>query len=94
MDGILYHHERYDGKGYPTGLSGESIPLVARIICVADSYDAMSSERCYRSRLSMEKIRSELVDNSGTQFDPKIAAIMLELLNSESFYTTMLEYTK
>jgi hypothetical protein len=94
LDGILYHHERYDGKGYPTGLSGESIPLVARIICVADAYDAMSSERCYRSRLSMEKIRSELVDNSGTQFDPKIAAIMLELLNSESFYTTMLEYTK
>lgn len=75
-DGALYHHERYDGKGYCTGLAGEDIPLIARIVCVADCYDAMSSDRCYRKALPPEKILEELETGSGTQFDPKIAAIM------------------
>ena len=79
-DGARFHHERYDGKGYCDGLSGEDIPLVARIIGVADSYDAMSSDRCYRPALSREKIISELKTCSGTQFDPKIVPYMLEMI--------------
>ena len=81
-DGTLYHHERYDGKGYPTGLAGESIPYLARLICVADSFDAMNSTRCYRSNLTKEKILSELEDNKGRQFDPAIAEAMIELIQS------------
>lgn len=70
--GARYHHERYDGLGYPDGLKGEEIPLVARIICLADAFDAMSSNRCYRKRLSNEKIRDEILRCRGTQFDPYI----------------------
>ena len=79
-DGAHYHHERYDGKGYPSGIKGEDIPLNARIICVADSYDAMSSYRSYRKSYDNEKIISELQNNSGTQFDPKIVPIMITML--------------
>ena len=79
-EGARYHHERYDGKGYPEGLSGENIPLIARMICVADSFDAMNSDRVYRKRLSGEYIISELEKNKGAQFDPKIADIMLDLI--------------
>ena len=79
-DGALYHHERFDGKGYPEGLEGEQIPLVARIICVADSFDAMNSDRCYRKRLTREEIEREITQNRGTQFDPEIADCLLQLL--------------
>ncbi len=79
--GAMYHHERYDGKGYPTGLSGEDIPLVARIICVSDSFDAMNSQRCYRKNLTPDVILSELKNNKGTQFDPVIADYMLKLID-------------
>lgn len=79
-EGALYHHERYDGRGYPKGLKGEEIPLIARMICVADSFDAMNSSRVYRKNLSKEYIISELENNKGTQFDPKIADIMLKLI--------------
>jgi HD-GYP domain-containing protein (c-di-GMP phosphodiesterase class II) len=79
-EGALYHHERYDGNGYPQGLKGEEIPLIARMICVADSFDAMNSNRVYRKKISSEYIIDELKKNSGTQFDPKIANIMLELI--------------
>ncbi len=79
-DGALYHHERYDGTGYPERVKGTDIPLVGRIICVADSYDAMARDRCYRKHLDQDKILSEFRENSGTQFDPKIASIMLEML--------------
>jgi diguanylate cyclase (GGDEF)-like protein/putative nucleotidyltransferase with HDIG domain len=75
---ILAHHERWDGTGYPRGLKGESSPLIARIICLADSYDAMTSERSYRSALSEEIVLEEIKKNSGTQFDPKIARIFVE----------------
>lgn len=81
-EGALYHHERYDGRGYPAGLSGEEIPITGRIICVADSFDAMNSARCYRGRLTKEKIMEELIENRGTQFDPKIVDCMVELLES------------
>ena len=76
----LYHHERYDGKGYPEGLKGEEIPLLARIICVADSFDAMNSDRCYRKRLKKAVILEELKKNAGTQFDPQIAKLMVKLI--------------
>lgn len=82
QDGALYHHERYDGKGYPEGLSGEDIPLCARIICVADSYDAMNSDRCYRKHLEREQILKELKDNLGKQFDPEIAKHMIKMLKN------------
>ena len=81
-EGALYHHERYDGKGYPEGKAGEDIPLIARIICVADSFDAMNSNRVYRNKLSREKIINEIETNKGLQFDPKIADIMLRLIRS------------
>ena len=82
LDGIRYHHERFDGRGYPDGLSGEDIPLIARILCLADSYDAMTSNRVYRKRLTREEVIGELRKCSGTQFDPKIADIFISLLES------------
>lgn len=81
-EGARYHHERYDGKGYPEGLAGDDIPLIARMICVADSYDAMNSNRVYRKRLTKEEIINEIERNKGTQFDPKIADIFLKIIKS------------
>ena len=78
-DGALYHHERYDGKGYPQGLVGKEIPLYARIICVADAFDAMNSDRVYRNRLPKAKILFELRSNAGTQFDPEIVEYMIAM---------------
>mgnify|MGYP002409222171 CR=1 FL=1 len=77
-DCILAHHERWDGRGYPRGLSGEEIPVESRIIALADSYDAMSSERPYRKALSEEVILFEIKRNAGYQFDPVIARIFVE----------------
>ncbi|MDR3599184.1 MAG: PAS domain S-box protein [Desulfosporosinus sp.] len=77
-DCILAHHERWDGTGYPKGLKGEAIPLVARIIALADSYDAMTSERPYRNALSEEEVLAEIRNNAGSQFDPEIAKIFIE----------------
>lgn len=76
-----YHHERYDGKGYPDGLAGEEIPIHARIVAVADSYDAMSSKRIYRDALSQEQIRKEIQENRGKQFDPDVADVLLKLMD-------------
>ena len=78
--GALYHHERYDGRGYPKGLKGEEIPVIARIICIADSLDAMNSNRCYRSRLTREVIIEEPEKNKGKQFDPEIVEHALKLI--------------
>ncbi len=86
VTGARWHHERYDGTGYPDGKSGEDIPLMARIIAVADSYDAMTSNRSYRSYLSQEKVKSEIKKNSGTQFDPNIAKVMLEIIDDDKDY--------
>lgn len=83
-DGARYHHERYDGTGYCEGKKGSEIPVVARIIGVADTYDAMSSDRCYRKALSTEVIISELEKAAGTQLDPDFVAIMLEMIDEES----------
>jgi len=79
--GARYHHERYDGTGYCEGISGEDIPLVARIIAVADAYDAMTSSRVYRSKLSDDKARAEIERCKGAQFDPQIADILLQMLD-------------
>lgn len=81
LPGIRHHHERYDGRGYPDGLSGSGIPLLARIIAVADSYDAMTTDRIYRKALPEEKARTELRDGAGTQFDPVIVEAMLRYLD-------------
>ena len=87
VEGARYHHERYDGKGYPEGLSGEQIPLVARIIGVADAFDAMNSDRCYRKAYPMEKIVKELKEGAGKQFDPEVVKVMLELIEEKVFYS-------
>lgn len=79
-DGALYHHERYDGKGYPQGLKGEEIPFIARIICVADSFDVMNSERCYQHKMTKEDILEQLEINKGAQFDPEIVDCFLAMI--------------
>lgn len=79
-DGIRHHHERYDGTGYPDGIAGEDIPIVARIICLADCFDAMTSNRVYRKRLSDEDVIAEIKRCSGTQFDPYLAEKFCELI--------------
>ncbi|WP_261808186.1 HD-GYP domain-containing protein [Paenibacillus sp. N3.4] len=79
LDMILYHHERYDGKGYPRGLRGNEIPLAARIMAVADSFDAMTSRRAYRPLTDIHYAITEIRNNKGTQFDPEIAELFIEL---------------
>ena len=81
--GARYHHERYDGKGYPDGLAGEEIPMIARIIAVADAYDAMSSNRVYRRHLSKEKVLEELKKGIGSQWDATCAEAMIRLLQED-----------
>jgi len=83
INGARWHHERYDGKGYPDGLKGEDIPLEARIIAVADAYDAMTSNRSYRLMRSQDFVRDEIEKGSGFQFDPVFAGIMLEMINED-----------
>jgi len=80
-DGIKYHHERFDGRGYPDGLCETNIPLVARILALADSYDAMTSNRIYRKRLTDEEVKAELIRCSGTQFDPALTEIFIRLID-------------
>lgn len=81
-EGAYSHHERYDGRGYPRGLKGEEIPLIGRIICIADAFDAMNSKRCYRDKLDRDVIISELEKNRGVQFDPDITDIFLGMIES------------
>lgn len=80
LPGIRHHHERYDGKGYPDGLAGEEIPLLARIIAAADAYDAMTSDRPYRRALPNARACHELITGSGTQFDPAIVRALMRYL--------------
>ncbi len=83
--GAHYHHERFDGRGYPDGLAGENIPWVARIIAVADTFDAMSSTRPYRNKLPEDFIVNEIKKNAGSQFDPKVVEKFMELYNEGAF---------
>ena len=85
--GAHYHHERYNGTGYPEGLSGENIPDMARIIAVADAYDAMTSKRSYRDTLAQSVVRGEIEKGIGTQFDPKYAKVMLQMIDEDKDYT-------
>ena len=78
-DIILYHHERYDGKGYPSGRKGKDSPLLARICTVVDAFHAMRTDRPYRNKLTYDQAFQELEDNRGTQFDPDIVDFILEL---------------
>lgn len=84
--GACFHHERYDGKGYPFGLKGKEIPEIARIIAVADSYDAMTSKRSYRDSLPQSKVREELEKGLGNQFDPIFGKVMIELIDEDTDY--------
>ena len=81
IDGVKYHHERYDGNGYPEGLKGEGIPIIAAIIAVADTFDAMTTDRPYRKGFSVQEAIDEIKKNSGVQFNPKAAQAMIELLH-------------
>ena len=85
--GANYHHERYDGKGYPEKLKGDDIPEIARIVAVADAYDAMTSKRSYRDPIPQQKVREEFVKGAGAQFDPEISKIMLHLIDMDSEYS-------
>jgi putative nucleotidyltransferase with HDIG domain len=76
---VLYHHERWDGRGYPSGKAGEAIPLEARLLAIADAFDAMTSDRPYRRALSQEHALAEIERCAGTQFDPELALVFLEL---------------
>ncbi|MCF0134579.1 MAG: HD domain-containing protein [Blautia sp.] len=80
---ILYHHERWDGKGYPSGLSNDNIPILSRVIAVVDAYDAMVNDRAYRARLTEAVAQNELMENAGTQFDPVIVSQFLQMLRDE-----------
>ena len=85
-EGARYHHERYDGKGYPEGLSENAIPEIGRIIAVADAYDAMTSNRSYRSAIPQHIVREELIKGSGSQFDPEFARIMIQMIDHDIDY--------
>lgn len=84
-EGALYHHERYDGSGYPKGLAGQDIPLVARVIAIADAYDAMTSDRKYRVNLTDEEAREEIEACAGKQFDPYVAQVVCRMIEEGVF---------
>ncbi|MEH7179191.1 HD-GYP domain-containing protein [Neobacillus vireti] len=83
LDIVLYHHERYDGNGYPKGLKGEEIPFVSRIIAIADSFDAMTSKRVYRKETDLESTLKEIRKSKGSHFDPEITDVFLSLFKNE-----------
>ena len=83
-EAVLHHHERYDGKGYPSGLKGENIPLLARIIAIADSYDAMTSTRAYRKALGKETAITELQNMAGKMWDPQLVELFIEMIELET----------
>ena len=88
---VISHHERYDGKGYPRGIKGESIPILGRVICIADSFDAMTTDRPYRKGLSLEQAVYELKKNSGTQFDPSLVEVFISMVTNGDILKLQLE---
>jgi putative nucleotidyltransferase with HDIG domain len=82
VNSILYHHERWDGTGYPEGLKSEEIPLEARILAIADSFEAMTSARPYRPALSIQEVITELRQGAGLQFDPKLVEVFIDIVES------------
>jgi putative nucleotidyltransferase with HDIG domain len=91
LPGVLHHHERYDGRGYPSGLAGENIPAMGRILCLADCFDAMTSNRTYRKALPLEVALTEIRRCSGTQFDPAMTDAFLKT-GSEGFRVLLRDY--
>ena len=85
INGVKYHHERYDGKGYPEGLKGEDIPMIAAIIAVADTFDAMTTDRPYRKGLSKDKAIVEIQECINKQFNRKPVEALVELFNKNEF---------
>jgi putative nucleotidyltransferase with HDIG domain len=83
MEIIRHHHERFDGKGYPDGLKGKDIPKLARILCVADSFDAMASDRAYRKKMEKNRVLGIIQENTGTQFDPEVVKAFLSIADKE-----------
>ena len=83
LQAVAAHHERFDGTGYPRGLKGEEIPLIGRLIAVADSYSAMRLDRPYRKGMRHDRILNELVAGAGTQFDPEIVRVFISMLLEE-----------
>ena len=79
---VKHHHERYDGRGYPSQLKGDDIPYLARIAAIADTYDAMTSTRAYRNPLPLDVVKNEFEKNAGTQFDPNLVTVFLDILNN------------
>ena len=90
-DAVLHHHERWDGKGYPNGLSGTAIPLASRIIAVADTFDAMTSNRAYREALPVDQVFAEMERGRGTQFEPRILDVFMEILREQPEYVSRTE---
>ncbi len=88
---IISHHERYDGKGYPRGIKGENIPILGRVICIADAFDAMTTDRPYRQGLSLEQAIYELNKNAGTQFDPELVQLFITMAKSDTLVQLSLE---
>ena len=82
---ILCHHERWDGKGYPKGLIGEQIPLLSRIVAIVDSFDAMTNDRPYRSAMTKGEAMEEIRRNAGTQFDPDISQLFLNMISTDTW---------
>ena len=78
---MLYHHERYDGTGYPKRLKGDEIPYLARIVSIADAFDAMTTDRIYKKKMTLEEAKEELLAGSGSQFDPKLVDIFVSIVD-------------
>ncbi len=84
LDAVTHHHERWDGKGYPRGLAGEQIPLLGRMMAIADAFSAMTLDRPYRAGMSPEEALVEIENGYGTQFDPKLAKVFVETIRQSS----------
>lgn len=88
LDGVAHHHERWDGKGYPNGLQGEQIPLLGRIMAIADAFSAMTVDRPYRAGLSIEDALLQIEQGAGTQFDPNLAPLFVEAMRQSDVHNT------
>ncbi len=93
LPGVMHHHEWISGRGYPSGLSGDQVPWLARVICLADSYDAMTSGRTYRSALHTQSALAEIRRGSGTQFDPRLAEVLIDLIDHHGLVAELDEIT-
>lgn len=88
VDVMRHHHERYDGKGYPSGLIGEKIPLLSRMLALCDSFDAMTTNRCYRTPVGLEECLLEIKHCAGTQFDPEVCVAFVEFVKARFGFCT------